>query len=110
MYTEPNQLYNENNKENLVTKSLLENLDASNQNNNHQKIQISDPAYYGSIMVSPTFQTQEVISLKDEKFRADKNYLNVNFSLKDVNKKMEDNDKIKKQAQQKAKQNGNGND
>jgi hypothetical protein len=47
-------------------------------------------------MVSPTFQTQELISLKDEKFKADKGYVNINFSLKDANKKSEDNNKVKK--------------
>ena len=63
---------------------------------NHQKIKINDPSYYGSTMVSPTFQTQELISLKDEKFKADKGYVNINFSLKDANKKSEDNNKVKK--------------
>ena len=65
MYTEPNESYSENNKENHATKSLLDHFDDSNEKANRQPIKINDPSYNGSTMVSPTFQTQELISLKD---------------------------------------------
>lgn len=50
----------------------------------------ANQSFHGSTMVSPTFQSPDLINLKDDRFKQDKGYLNINFSLKDVEKKTED--------------------
>ncbi len=44
-------------------------------------------------MISPTFQSPDLVNLKDDRFRQDKAYLNINFSLKDMEKTSKDTHK-----------------
>ena len=41
-------------------------------------------------MASPTFQSNNVISLKEDLFKQNKGYVEVNLSLRDVNRKAAD--------------------
>lgn len=80
------QHYSENNKENLNSKSLLEHIhehDGDNKNRNR------DESHYGSTMVSPTFQNN-LISLKEDVFKQNRGYVEVNLKLKDLNRKEEE--------------------
>lgn len=45
-------------------------------------------------MISPTFQSPDLVNLKDDRFKQDKGYLNINFSLKDMEKTSKDSNKI----------------
>jgi hypothetical protein len=45
-------------------------------------------------MISPTFQSPDLVNLKDDRFRQDKSYLNINFSLKDMEKTSKDQHKL----------------
>lgn len=40
-------------------------------------------------MVSPTFQSNTLVSLKEEMFKQNKGYVEVNLNLKDLNRKTE---------------------
>lgn len=51
---------------------------------------------FGSTIVSPTFQTNNVVSLKDDLFKQNKGYVEVSVNLKDVNKKNQDYSETKK--------------
>jgi hypothetical protein len=83
-YTEPNQSYSDYNKENLCSRSLLEPLDDSHTTDHPSKSKNHELSGNGSTLISPTFQSIPQLSLKDNLYKQDASYINVNFSLKDV--------------------------
>jgi hypothetical protein len=91
--TEPNENYRDLNKENLCSKSLFEDLNDSSGNEQLNKQKGHEQSGYGSTMISPTFQSPDLVNLKDDRFRQDKSYLNINFSLKDMDKASKDTQK-----------------
>ena len=66
------------NKENFNARSLFEQ-DAGGKNKHGQD------SNFGSVVVSPTFQSNKV-DLKDDLFKQNQGYLEVNLSLRDMNK------------------------
>lgn len=88
-YTEPNESYTDFNKENLSSKSLLDPLNDSHPHEHPHK-KNADISPIGSTLISPTFQSIPQLSLKDHLYKQDASYINVNFSLKDMNKKTQD--------------------
>lgn len=86
-YTEPNESYTEFNKENVCSKSLLEPLNDSHAIEQTNKQKGYELSANGSTLISPTFQSIPQLSLKDHLYKQDASYINVNFSLKDMNKK-----------------------
>jgi hypothetical protein len=74
----------ESNKENTSSKSLFENI------GEHEMSSLSlkgGQSNYGSTMISPTFQSNTLVSLKEDVFRQNKGYVEVNLKLNDFNKK-----------------------
>jgi hypothetical protein len=90
-YTEPNESYTDFNKENMCSRSLLEPLIESNGTEHISKPKGNEMMGNGSTLISPTFQSIPQISLKDHLYKQDSSYINVNFSLKDMHKKSNDN-------------------
>lgn len=89
-YTEPNESYTDFNKENMCSKSMLEPLNDSHGTEHMGKLKGHDLSGNGSTLISPTFQSIPQLSLKDHLYKQDSSYINVNFSLKDMNKKSHD--------------------
>jgi hypothetical protein len=81
-HSEAQRPFNPNNKENLNARSLHDQDD-----NNQLRAKGAEQSNFGSVIVSPTFQSNNVISLKDDLFKQSKGYMEVNLSLKDINKK-----------------------
>lgn len=67
------QNFTEYNKENLNSKSLFEHVSEHDQGNIKNKI--GEQSNYGSTMVSPTFQSNNLVSLKDDLFKQNKGYV-----------------------------------